>query len=352
MKRFCSLFFIFFLLTGCGDRNAEKPLTQKSTRTVYAMDTVMTLTAYAPHNDPFAADAGLEEAETELHRLDALLSVSTPGSEIYQLNQEGSATLSAEGASLLVCALEIADLTGGAFDPTVYPLMELWGFTNQKYHVPTQAELDAALPSVGYEQVTIENGYTCADHGTCICSLPDGGGVDLGGIAKGYAAECVIEKLRVAGVESAIISLGGNVGILGEKPDGSQWSVAIEDPEKNGNYLGTLSLEGSAYIVTSGGYERYFEENGKIYHHIFDRATGCPAETDLKSVTIISQHGEEADAFSTALFVMGKDKAIEYWKESGDFDMVLFDGRTIYLTPGIFTSGLSLKTDIPVEEIT
>ena len=349
MKKLIPLLLIVFLLAGCAQGNTL----EKETQTVYAMDTVMTLTAYVPENGSSAAAAGLEAAEATLHRLDALLSVSQPSSEIYQLNWSGRGSLSNEASIVVNDALMAASATDGAYDPTVYPLMELWGFPTQEYHVPTQAELDAVLPSVGWEQVTTENGHTYGDHGdlTMIYSLPEGGGIDLGGIAKGYAGEKVMEELQAAGVTSAVISLGGNVGTLGDKPDGEKWTIAIEDPEKNGDYLGKVLLSGSFFVVTSGGYERYFEENGTRYHHILDPKTGYPAESDLESVTIISKDGSLADAYSTALFVMGKDKAIEFWRNYRDFEMVLYDGTTLYRTPGGSTPGFFLETELPVEEI-
>lgn len=333
MKKIISLFVICTLLTGCGE---PLKVDTKRSQTVYAMDTVMTLTVYG---DGYVADGALEAAEAELHRLDALLSISQKDSEIYALNRKGSGVLSQEVCGLVFRALQLADDTKGAFDPTVYPLMELWGFPAEQYHIPVQSELEHVNAAVGYGQVHCQGGSDF--------TLPSGGGIDLGGIAKGYAAQQVIDVLSNNAIPSAIISLGGNVGTLGQKPDGSSWTVAIENPDRSGNYLGELTLDGGCFAITSGGYQRYFEQDGTIYHHILDPHTGYPAQSDLTSVTIISQDGTAADAYSTALFVMGKDKAVEFWgTHERAFDMVLYDGQTIYTTcPG------KLKTELPVETI-
>ena len=330
MKRTLALCLTLLLLTGCG---AAQP--NKETKTVYAMDTVMTLTAYG--EEALTADA-LEEGERQIRRLDALLSTTLETSDICRVNRDKTAAVSQETGLLLQRALEIAAMTDGDYDPTVYPLMEAWGFRSGEYHIPAQAELTALLSRVGYAQVHIEDEV----------SLPEGCGIDLGGIAKGYTAEQVLSAMADKGVESAIISLGGNVGTLGLKPDGSQWTVAVENPDKGGDYLGTISLGAGYYAITSGAYERYFEQDGVRYHHILDPKTGCPAESGLESVTIVSQDGTLADALSTALFVKGVDEAVEFWRaHRTEFDMVLYDGETLYVTPG-----LALDTSLPVEEVT
>ena len=149
----------------------------------------------------------------------------------------------------------------------------------------------------------------------------EGMAVDLGGIAKGYASDKVAELLKEKGVASAIVSLGGNVYGVGTKPDGEKWEVALANPLDANDYCGLISIENQA-VVTSGGYQRYFEENGKKYHHIIDPATGYPAESGLLSVTIISDSGTEADVLSTALYVMGLEKALAFWQEHGGFEAI------------------------------
>lgn len=337
MKRILCLVLALAALCGCGA--AEK--TNKETSTVYAMDTVMSLTAYAPEDYPdYTAGAGLEAAEAEIRRLEAQLSVTDEDSQIYSFNHGDGDALSIESARLAAEALFHAQVTEGAYDPTVYPLMECWGFYGETPSVPEEAALQEALGSVGYEQAEIIDRKVY---------LPEGFGLDLGGIAKGYTADRVLETLRNCGIETAVISLGGNVAFMGQKPDGTLWSIGIENPDKSGTYLGTLQFAGGdQHVVTSGGYERNFEEEGVTYHHILDPETGYPAESELLSVTIAAGTGAMADAFSTALFVMGLEEAIEFWKTSTwGFDMVLYDGKTLYVTPGI-----TIETDLPVMEVT
>lgn len=337
MKKLISLLLICALLfTGCGTAAKEY-------KTVYAMDTVMTLTAYGPNAAP-----ALAAAEQEIQRLDALLSVTQSGSDIYRLNRDSTAKVSRETGRLLQRALEIADMTDGDFDPSVYPLTQLWGFATGTYYVPAQDELNALLPLVGYDQISVQE-----ESGFCSVSLPTDGGVDLGGIAKGYTAERVLAVLEETGVSSAIVSLGGNVGVLGLKSDGSLWTVAIRDPAGDeGDYLATLSLGQAAccvYAVTSGAYERYFEQNGRLYHHILDPATGYPAETDLLSVTIISPDGTLADALSTALFVRGFDEAVAFWRSHKEaFEMVLVTKDGIFATPALAISAQQTVTFLEV----
>ena len=164
-------------------------------------------------------------------------------------------------------------------------------------------------------------------------TLSQGMSIDLGGIAKGYTGDCVMEAMTEYGVESALINLGGNVQTLGTKPDGSMWKIAIQDPESDGT-IGTLSVSDAA-VITSGGYQRYFEENGTKYHHIINPKTGYPADSGLLSVTIVSDKGITGDGLSTALFVMGTSDAIAFWQEYGDFEAVLITKDDIYITSGL-----------------
>lgn len=321
------LLTIFALsLTACGETAAES-----ETRTVYAMDTVMNLTVYGEN-----AAAALESAEKELHTLDeAVLSRTAEGSELYALNASNGETVEC-GAddilpALIETALTISDATEGAFDPTLAPVLDAWGFTKDERRVPSADELKELLSHTGCGKVALEK---TADGWTV--TLLDGAQLDLGGIAKGYAAGRVRTILREAGVTSAIISLGGNVAAVGKKPDGSAWTVGLQDPDRPEAYFGTVSIE-DACVVTSGAYQRYFEENGVCYHHILDPHTGCPAESGVKSVSVVAQDDTLADALSTALFVMGLDAGAELWNSSGlSFEAVFVtDDNTVWITPGL-----------------
>ncbi|MBQ3568634.1 MAG: FAD:protein FMN transferase, partial [Anaerotignum sp.] len=203
--------------------------------------------------------------------------------------------------------------TGGAFDIAISPVVKAWGFTEAEHHVPTQAELDALLPLTDPDDVILDK--------MTVFLQKEGMAVDLGGITKGYASDEVASMLKGKGVESAIFSLGGNVYGIGTKPNGEKWEVALANPMDADDYCGLISIENQA-VVTSGGYQRYFEANGKKYHHIIDPATGYPSESGLLSVTIICESGTEADVLSTALFVMGLEDALEYWQEYGGFEAI------------------------------
>lgn len=304
-------------LTACG--RGEEPEKQE----LFAMDTYMSLIAYGDG----ARDA-LAAAAREINRLERELSRTVSTSDVYQLNAGGSASVSDETAALLAAAVEYSEKTGGLFDVTIAPLVTLWGITTDSPRVPSQGEIDALLPLVGSDHIRLDGDTVTLDTG---CA------VDLGGIAKGYASDRVAEILRQNAVTGAAVSLGGNVYVCGQKPDGTGWSVAVQDPKNTDSYALTLELT-DTFAVTSGGYQRFFTgEDGTVYQHILDPRTGRPAETDLLSVTVIAQNGTMADAYSTALYVMGEQGACDFWRQSAaafDLVLVMSDGRVLY-TPGL-----------------
>ena len=300
-------------LAACG---AQKP----QEVALFAMDTYMTLSAYGGN-----AGEALTAASQEINRLEATLSRTIDTSDISRLNAGEAVSVQQETRELLLRALSLAEETGGAFDVTVAPLVTLWGITSDAPHVPTQEEIDALLPLVGGEHVHMDDAVT----------LDEGCAVDLGGIAKGYASGQMAQILRAYGVTSAVVSLGGNVYVCGSRPDGAPWNVGIQDPSGTG-YAATVALT-DCFAVTSGGYQRYFvAEDGTVYQHILDPRTGRPADSDLLSVTVISDDGTAADAYSTALYVMGEQEAVSFWRTHGGFELILItaDGRLLY-TPGL-----------------
>ena len=317
MKRLLCLLLALCMvlsLTACGGEQPESVQ-------LFAMDTVMDLTAYGEN-----AAAALTDASREINRLERLLSRTIDTSEISQINAGGAVTVSEETASLLAQAQTYTAATDGAFDITIAPLVSLWGITTDSPYVPTQQEIDALLPLVGAEHLHL-SGDTA--------TLDDGCAIDLGGIAKGYASDRLADIFAQYGVDSALVSLGGNVYARGAKPGGQAWSVAVQHPEQEG-YAAMLALT-DAFAVTSGGYQRYFTgPDGTVYQHILDPKTGWPVQGDLLSVTIVADNGTMADAYSTALYVMGREAAQDFWRQNGGFDMVLItkDGQVLY-TPGL-----------------
>ena len=323
------------MLAGCGvQTSAEEP---SQSREVYAMDTVMTLEAYGQN-----ADAALDEAVAEIERLDALWSIASSDGEIAQLNAEKNITASADTLALLTRAKEISAATDGLFSTTIAPLMEAWGFTSGDYRVPDEAELSALLAHVDDEEIAISDSTV---------TIPADAKVDLGGIAKGFTSARVMEIFRENGIKNGILSLGGNVQALGTKPDGSLWRVGLQDPADERALFATLELADKA-VITSGAYERNFEQDGVVYHHIIDPRTGYPAESGLSSVTIVSDDGTLADGLSTALFIMGKEAAVEFWRSHrDDFDMVLLaDDGAVTVSAGI-ADALTLSDDSAAEVV-
>ena len=285
------------------------------------MDTYMSLMAYGD-----GAEDTLSACSREINALEDSFSRTRENSCVAQLNADGTFA-DEETARLVDRALAYSIETDGAFDITIAPIVNAWGITSDTPRVPTQEEIVTLLTHVGSSHVHVKDSTV---------TLDDGCAIDLGGIAKGYASDCVADIFKSAGIKSGCISLGGNVYVCGNKPNGDAWSVAIQDPQSD-NYAALVALN-DAFAVTSGGYQRYFTaEDGMVYQHIIDPKTGYPAQSDLLSVTIIANNGTMADAYSTALYVMGEKGAIDFWSgHSDDFDMVLIttDGRLLY-TPAL-----------------
>ncbi len=320
--------------TDGGSAAGDAAMAEPVSRDFFAMDTYMTVTAYGDK----AAEA-TEAAEAEVNRLDAMLSTGNKDSEIAGVNA-GGGELSEEAGALVEKGLALYEETGKKFDIAIYPVMEAWGFTDKNYRVPDQAELDKLLPLTDASKVH----YDAEKH--TVSFEEEGMAIDLGGIAKGYTSSRIMEIYKEHGIESGLVSLGGNVQVLGTKPDGSSWRVAVQDPgngsddEASGGedasaaqYLGVLEAEDTA-VITSGAYERNFTEDGKFYHHIIDPATGKPADSGLRSVTVVSQDGTLADGLSTSLYIMGKEDALDYWRAHQDeFDCILMDEKDeLYVT--------------------
>jgi FAD:protein FMN transferase len=352
--RLCATALCFaLLLTGCGaaateqgsgsdtatstaSSTASSSEVQSASADIFAMDTYMTITCYGDQ-----CEEAVEAAKAEITRLDNLLSVGNADSEISVINANGSGTMSEDTAAMVNEALSLYQTTGGAFDITVYPIMELWGFTTGNFAVPDASTLASVLAASGSDKVTVD--------GSSI-TLAEGQGIDLGGIAKGYTSGRLMEIFKEYNLVSGVVSLGGNVQCYGTKPDGSLWRCGIQDPNNpdSDSYLGVISISDKA-VITSGAYERYFvdEATGETYHHIIDPKTGYPANNGLTSVSVVSSNGMLADGLSTSCYVMGLEQSIEYWRTYGsDFDLILMDDNgEVYVTEPIadqFTSDFTV----------
>lgn len=289
----------------------------------FAMDTRISITVY---------DAGKEGVLADLTdvfaHLEQLWSVTKPSSDIYAINHSGGQKVMVheETAELLAFALQMAEMTDGALEPTIYPLLAAWGFTTSENGVPSAATITALLDSVDYRAVDLQGSSV---------RLAEGMMLDLGAVGKGYAGDKAVQLLKERGIHSALIDIGGNIQAIGTKPDGSPWRLGLRNPLAD-DRLGVFAISDAA-AVTSGNYERYvIGEDGQRYGHILDPATGYPAEKDLASVTVISSEGRLSDALSTALFVKGLDETINYWRRQKNFQMILVtNSGEIYLTEDI-----------------
>ena len=314
MKRLLSLLLIaVLLLSGCS--------VNPETLSFESMDTFMQVSLYG---DKKTAEA----VQNEILRLEALFNANDPNSKVSELNQSGFVE-DEDVFKVLEGALKVSQSTDGALDPSVYPLVEEWGFISRDFHIPDKSTIDELLQHVDYTQIALNFNRTY---------IPEKMKLDLGAVAKGYAADRAKEILAEKEVKSAILNLGGTVAAVGTKPDGSDWKVGISDPESTGGYFATVTLR-DKIVATSGSYERFFEQDGKRYCHILDPKTGMSADSGVVSVSIISDNGLYCDALSTALFVMGAEKAQAYWKNQQDllpFDYILLDDTgKVYVTAGV-----------------
>ena len=326
MKTFFRGALCALLLTLCAVL-ASCGTTQPTTASFEAMDTLMTLKVYGG-----SSDIG-DKLQSRIEALDASLDATDKNSEISRLNTEKSASLSEETADLLTDSLALCEQLDGAFDITVYPAVQAWGFTTGDYRVPDEDELKTFAEHIDYRGIKADKGSF---------TLPDQTEIDLGAVAKGYAADVCRDISDQNGAQAAILNLGGTICLCGQKPDGSRFTVGVADPDNPAAYFGTLACD-ACTVATSGGYERYFEHDGKRYIHILDPATAKPVDNGILSVTIVSDNGTFADAASTALFVMGLDQATKYYQSHKDFDfIILTDDNNLYITEVIlddFTLG-------------
>lgn len=309
-----------------------------------------TVTRVALYGENAAAEKALAEADKFLREFERIFSVNIASSDISRLNAKAGewVAVSGECFRLVERARELAELTEGAFNPAIGGVVRLWRTGTPDQRIPERGEIEKALQSCDYRKIESR----ASEDGRYL-RIPRGMELDLGAIAKGRAADMLKEKLREAGVKSAIIDLGGNLDVIGLSPEGRGWRLGLQRPwSPRGEYFGIVEAEDIS-VVTSGPYERCFEKDGKIYHHIIDPASGFPAESGLSSVTVIDGDSALADALCTALFVMGRDRAAKFLEKNGGVAAVLLSasGKTAFVTPAARKIFRLTDENIALEEI-
>lgn len=298
------------------------PDAEYAERLIFAMDTEISIKI--PISEP-DADTILDSCERLIADIESSISKNASGSSVYLFNQsENGVEFDGTALSVLREALDVAGRTNGAFNPVLGSLSELWN-VNERTVPPAAGEITNAAQFCDYTQVKIDGSFV---------SKPEKGYMlDLGGIGKGYALGKTVSYLRDK-IDYGIVSFGGNIGVIGKKPDGSEWKIAIKDPRDADSYIATYTLE-SGFISVSGDYERYFEYDGRRYHHILDTSTGYPSDSGVMSCAVYCSSAITGDALSTALFVMGRKKAEEFYSSSKySFEAVISASDGIYTTAG------------------
>lgn len=324
IKKYISVFLILLVvLLGCSDLRIEK-----YTKSIFALNTYITLTAYGGRDTPKI----LDRAEERVEEIESLMSTEIDTSDVALINKNAGIApveVSEETFYVIEKALWYSSLSDGAFDITIYPIAKLWDITGDNPRVPDREEIEELLPLVDYREVSL-------DEDSRTVFLPKSGmGIDLGAIAKGYAADEVRRILKEGGVDHALINLGGDIVALGNKPDGDEWNIGVRDPRgAETEYIAIAGLDDIS-IVSSGDYERYMEEEyektGVRYHHIFDPRTGYPADSGLIATTVIADLSIDADALSTCLFIMGRDRGLELIdKVQGARGLCIDDNKDMY----------------------
>ena len=328
-NRILPVLLALLLLLPSGCQKAPEP----AELTTFAMDTMMRFTLYG---EEAQTGAVLAQIPTQLGALEAELSATREDSDIFRIDRaEGQPMeVRASVSELLSDALELCRITGGALDITAYPAVKAWGFTTGEHRVPDEEELAALAAKIDYAAVG-SDGPTV--------TLPAGMELDVGAVAKGYAGDLLAEAVRTNDISSALLDLGqSTIVAIGTKPGGKPWRIGIRDPAGE-SYLAVVELTDMS-LGTSGGYQRYFEEDGVVYWHILDPDTAAPARSGLASVTVVAPSALLCDGLSTALFVMGLEEGAQFWRDHPELE---FDALFITEEGQILcTAGLEDRTSL------
>ncbi|NEU05447.1 FAD:protein FMN transferase [Clostridium senegalense] len=324
LKKYSFTFVILSILflAGCSKTPSE-PLS----RTELIMGTVCTVQIFDSKDSTI-----LDECFNKLTDLENLVSINKENTELDKVNAmsgKSAVSVSDDTYNIIKGGINYSSLSDGNFDITIGPIVKLWGIGTDSARVPSDAEINEKKSLINYKDVILDD-----SNKTIFLKNPNMI-IDLGGIAKGYAADVLTDILKKHNVNSAMINLGGNLYILGNKEDGNKWRIGIQDPNESNSTVGNLLVNDKS-IVTSGVYERFFEENGKKYHHILNPKTGYPYENDLLGVTIISDKSVDGDALSTTTFALGCDEGLKFINSLENIDAIFITkDNEIYLSDGL-----------------
>ncbi len=330
------IIFLAVLSAGCQKQENSEEVPE-ITETTFAMDTMIQMRAYGEK-----AQEVINESFARINEIEDEMSAHLESSQIYKVNSNPEQTVRVDEDTYRVVekAVEYAEMTEGRFDPSIGPLVDLWGIGTKDARVPSDEEIEEAKSLINYKWIELN------DENYTVKLTRERMALDLGAIAKGYAADEVRQIVVDSEIESAYVNLGGNVLVVGGKPDGSAWRVGIQDPRlERGNVMASIEVRDKT-IVTSGNYERYFEEDGVLYHHILNPKTGRPARSGIISATIVTQDSFDADALSTSIFILGPDKGLELVeKTSGVEAMIINDDLGVILSSGLKDKVKLLNSD-------
>lgn len=316
---------LFLLLSGCD----TKP--KKIQREFFSLNTIINITVYGDEG----AEESLQKAIDRIYEIENRMSVTIPKSDIGLINQNaGKMPVRVHEDTFYVIqkALDYGELTNGAFDISIYPLVKLWDIKPQNKKIPTEKEIIDVLNLVDYKKIKLNSSeYT-------VFLEKEGMSIDLGGIAKGYAVDEVRDILIEEGIKCALIDMGGDIAVVGNKPKGELWRIGIEDPRyenEGSNYFAVIE-DTDLSVVTSGDYQRYVKINGKRYHHIFNPYTGYPANSNIISTTVAGKSSIDADALSTAIFILGVDEGFKIMEKINDLDgIAVTKDKYVYISEGL-----------------
>ncbi len=316
--------FVIWLYTGYAGESTPYEVTN------YAMGTYVQQTVYGKNGQ-----AGASAAATAISNLENEISWRIDGSDIQKLNEQAGGDpveISKDTFSILQTSLDVAKMTDGAFDPTIYPLSSLWDFGGDNQQVPSQESIDSFLPYVNYLDLILDETNSTAQLAKELEA------VDLGAAGKGAACDVALQAYRDAGVNNAVIAVGGSIGVMGRRLTQENWRISVRDPDKSIDDsdagMGVLELS-EGFVSTSGVYEKYFEQDGVLYHHILNPSTGYPVENDLLSVSVVAQSGVLSDLLSTACFVLGLKDSLSVLEHYDAQAIFITRDKEVYITDGL-----------------